>query len=376
MRKYDLKRLQTPYTSPPDDPDRFARAIGADIPSLRRLEALVFDDLSETSWGVSWWLGYALGEKARIAISDYLVVSCQSVIDNLGEARLHLMELADVDEREDHFMRDVLDVGADGRLRGMKSPPRTCAEDDLWHELGELHVAGALRGLASTLDCLAAVLVGVLALDVKIKKASFSDPKVLKGLDISANPVHVKHAHRIRRAIERAGPDGWIDWALAYRHMLLHRARRFVGKKVEPRGAALWRGDGGIVALARVVRHLAVDPESSDIEALVSNANVPVLGEPANETLEGVFHSTLGACRDIGEVLVDVWKERKANPADLPQPAKQWPDFGGGKRAFRGYKSNGAPLRIDQINVDPRTVKRLRAAALDGSRSDRWSKFR
>ena len=55
MRKGDVERLHAPYSETDPLPERFAGAIGAAAPSVRRLHDAVLGDFDEEARGVDWW---------------------------------------------------------------------------------------------------------------------------------------------------------------------------------------------------------------------------------------------------------------------------------------------------------------------------------
>ena len=103
MRKEDNEKFQQPYAAAAPVDDRFADALGVSLPALRELHREVFADFDETAYGVGWWTSHS-GTSRRILISDQLLMCIAGIEINLVEARLHLLELADFDEREDHVV--------------------------------------------------------------------------------------------------------------------------------------------------------------------------------------------------------------------------------------------------------------------------------
>ena len=93
-----------------------------------------------------------------------------------------------------------------------------------------MHQAGLIRGIASALDCLAGVIIGVAALPQSILKADFKQARaVLARVDGTASAgakAQADFAAQLEAAIAHAGPLGWIEWTLDLRNMLVHRGHR------------------------------------------------------------------------------------------------------------------------------------------------------
>ena len=222
MRSTDLARLSQPYVGerPEGEP---LQSLGVDTPVWRQLIRQVFDDfIEEQPYGVSWWAPKC-GTKARILIGDHLYACLVSVTDNLTEAALHRLDFIDYREMDAARFADAVQPRG-GRLT-IEAIPSRHPLDDLIDSLIRMHAAGVVRALAGAFDCLASVVIGVIALPKKIFRAGFKDTRTF----LADRPLHPRQ-YVFREAFERiiaeSGPEGWLDWMLEFRNMLVHRGRR------------------------------------------------------------------------------------------------------------------------------------------------------
>jgi hypothetical protein len=140
MKRYDLEQLRKPYDQAISTEDRFALALGIDCSVIRILFDEIFQDLDEQRYGVGWWAPHP-GTSRRILISDYLLQCVESIRTNLIEARRHLMEASDWQERESDFVANAAKLDENARLL-VQLPPRTAAIDDLPGCMTQLHRVG------------------------------------------------------------------------------------------------------------------------------------------------------------------------------------------------------------------------------------------
>jgi hypothetical protein len=176
--------------------------------------------------------------------------------------------------------------------------------------------------------------------------------------------------------INSSGPDGWLDWTLAFRNMLIHRGRRIDIGQFVPRPEVILGPDGKRVPRARVVTQLPKDPDRSDIEVLREPSIPPVLTEDSETTLKGLIETTRRLTDEVGKELLAIWKWRRANPTKLVQPLRQWPKGLSTKSiGFDGYKPGAFPFKPSQFMSHPVMLRRLRSAALDDSQRVQWQEF-
>jgi len=234
--------------------------------------------------------------------------------------------------------------------------------------MSELHAAGFARAIGSVLDCMAAVVVGVLGLPLNILTADFG--RLLRKYD-QANPfpgpVWSSNFHAVLHAeLRRVGPAGWYDWALGFRNMLVHRARRTRMFNLVPRPLPLVDQYDFPIVLAYAVRLLPREPSLSDIETLRTDQTMlSVLTEHESITLNGIFESTRALVEVAIKEVLDIWKKRRDEPKAVPQPKEQWPIVPSGSPCgFAGYAPGAEVVTPDRIHAHPDAVHRLRAAGL------------
>jgi hypothetical protein len=379
MRATDLARLSEPYPEDADPPDSGAgAALGMELPNWRALEADIFTDFAEQPpYGIGWWAPDP-GTSRRILIADQLYCCAASVEGNMTEAALHWLEFLDVSDRDSARYADAVQL-EDGRPT-LSAPRPQSPLDQLSPVVVRIHYAGIVRGLASALDCLAGVVIGVAALPVNILLADFARARAklnrINGPDSEGAKAQAQLAAQIEANIAAAGPAGWLEWTLDFRNMLIHRGRRLELGQFIPKSPVLYGADAKPVLRARRVNHLPRDPGRSDIEVLVDNPWTYVLTEDDERTLRGLIKSTQVLLEATARDLIELWDWRRRNTKSLRQPLAQWPKGRSiQSTGFDGY----AP---GTVKFDPKmgisnavVARRFRAAALvDESRAD-WANF-
>src|SRR5712692_3979436 len=150
------------------------------------------------------------------------------------EARLHLLELREARDKSatETARRMDLSLGRPQLLRSAR------AADGIPDLAVAVHLAGLLRAMGSALDCLAGVVIGVAAVPQPILWADFGNVtrKYLWKVtaEDSTKRIHADLGLRLREIIDQAGPQGWLDWTLAYRNMVVHRGRHQNLKRLVP----------------------------------------------------------------------------------------------------------------------------------------------
>lgn len=375
MLESDLEKLKRPFTD--DDArtydDRFADALGVGLRPLRSLRDAIQADMDQTVHGIGWWEPF-LDFKHRVLVSDHLVESVVSVETNLVEAKLHVLELHDWWERASAFRRKG-EVSAEAPH--FKHPVPTSPADWLPDRMVDLHIAGAARALASTLDCLAAVIIGVLPLSADILRADFTRTVGRLGASADAGQSEsaapdAKFAADFMQLLGRSGPAGWHRWLMTFRNMLVHRARRLCVSSVSAQAKVL-DAEGNAVFRAESVRLLPAEPELSEIESWAQTRSSPfLLQEPALVTVPRLLGSTTKLISDASEALERIWERRRANPDLIPQPASQWKHGPRDRCNFAGYEPGSAPVRFELMNSSPVVVQRLRGAGLEPRHRSKW----
>ena len=382
MRPADIARLSQRY---PDGPDRntITRALGVQTPNWETLERLVFNDFTtEPPYGIGWWAPHP-GTSRRILISDQLYACTTSVSTNLIEAGLHWLELLDAVDREDTFQADAIQI-VDGQPQ-VCARPRLTPLESLALDMVRLHQVGVARALSGALDCAAGTIIGVMALPLSILKAGFIGVQryfVRRPAATTAGETRQEQfAIQLTETIGRVGPAGWLDWVLNFRNMLVHRGRRIEIGQFVSREPVLCDASGRPILRARVVTHLPLEPDRSDMDVHREPDLPPVLTEDVRQTLEGSMRSVCALVEALGEQLAAEWEWRKEHPAELSQPQAQWPRVGDTATAnrqppFAGY-APGSHTYTPEMFVDchPDMARRLLAAALMDHQRHEWRGF-
>ena len=384
MRPADIARMSQPY---PDGPDRNTtgptHALGVQTPNWEALDRCIFNDFTtEQPYGIGWWAPHP-GTSRRILISDQFYACTTSVSTNLIEAGVHWLELLDAVDREDTFQADVIQI-VDGQLQVCARPRRTPLES-LGPEIVRLHQVGVARALSGALDCAAGTIIGVMALPLSILKADFSGVQQYfrrrqEAPTTEGETLQEQFAIQLTETVERVGPAGWLDWVLNFRNMLVHRGRRIEIGQFVRREPVLCDASGRPIQRARVVTHLPLEPDRSDMDVHREPDLPPVLTEDVRQTLNGSMRSVCALVEALGEQLAAAWEWRKEHPAELSQPQDQWRDVGhtetpNRQPPFGGYAPGSHAYNPEMFVTNPETARRLRAAALMDHQRHEWQQF-
>lgn len=374
MRREDVQRLSQPYSSGHTELDeRFPSALEADIPHARALVREVFNDLSTTSFGISWW-ATLLPDHERILISDYLYQCVNGIELNLVEAKLHYLEWLDARDKENDRIADMASINDLGQIVA-KAPPALKPMDEMPNNIEKLHVCGFFRAIGSSFDCLGSAIIGVLGLKVPLRKSDINKARdILKRTADDGTPaarIWLEFRDQLEELIKSSGPEDWLEWSTQYRNMFVHRGRRLVINHLTGRKPILYDIRGYPIPRMTSTVHLAKYPDKSDIEAMILGP-VTVLNEDAEITLSGVFKSSRELLEAVGEGLVEVWKERRQTPVLISQPISQW-NAVSKPCGFKGYKPSTPPLTMEFIMSHPILYRRMLAASADDSHRPLWN---
>jgi len=371
MRLSDLAKLRTPYSNPADTDSEFARALGIDIHAIHELWQMVFEDLDETIFGIGWWAPHP-GTRRRILISHYLIECIKSIEVNLIEASLHLHEALEFWEKENEIVKHAASIGPDRRLR-IHMPKREKPEDDLAQYMARMHAVDFFRAATGAFDCLAGACVGVLGLAIPIKQTSFG--QVRRAVGSSSPRLHQEFLTELDAVIARSGPQGWLDWMIAMRNMVVHRGRRWRLVELLPKPSGIYGPYGVPVLTSTATERLPPRPQDTQIEAFLSTAT-PVLTETAEDSLRGALRSSIQFVQSIGQQLISAWQTRKSSPALILQPFEQWPSIACDiLPPFDGFKPGSAPYDPSSWHGNPKMGRQFRTAALDDDLRNQWKDF-
>lgn len=275
MRPEDLARLNEPYPEHVEPTEADARsAIGVNLPHWTALADEIFADFTEQPpYGSGWWAPDP-GASRRILISDQLHCCVESVAGNVTEAALHWLEYLGASDRDSARLTDAVKMTPTGPVI---SPPRPRNPfEQLCPDFIRIHQGGIIRALASALDCLAGVMIGTAALPMSILRADFDKARAklakINGAANAGASMQAQLAARLEAAIAAAGPQGWLDWTLDFRNMLVHRGRRIEIGQFLPIKPVLF-GPGWTARAARPPRRAASPrPRSIGCRSISRNA--------------------------------------------------------------------------------------------------------
>ena len=376
MRQEDYDRFDVPYDGlDSQERERKSReGLGVRTVAAHAMFEAIAGDLSEEFFGIGWWAPHP-DKHRRILISDHLLLCAQGVEANIIEARLHLLELREARDKVATIMVNRVIAGPSG-LPQIISHKR--AGEELPSVMATLHLGGLLRAVGSALDCMAAVITGVTALEMNILFADFF--RTLKSLQ-SIEPVgdasreaQADIGSIIGRAIDTVGPPGWLAWTIGYRNMLVHRGRHLQITRLLPDLSPIVSPAGNPVVRTRPVVVLPSDPGRSEVEVLVDAPKHNfMLTEDASVTVEGVYESTVQLVELTSRALLQLWARRKATPSFIFQPRKQWQRLPATEPCgFSGYAPKTVSMGRDAMHVNPLFGRRLMAAAISDGQRGEW----
>ncbi|KIE57794.1 hypothetical protein A946_11220 [Methylacidiphilum kamchatkense Kam1] len=255
--------------------------------------------------------------------------------------------------------------------------------------LVQLHAVGVARALVSALDCVAAVVVGVLPLKETMEDISFSRLRnnmrnLIEGLN---NVIQQESATRVCNLVSSGQGEEWIDWLRRLRNTWIHRGEQPVFM-VDPNSLY-----GPSRALrAEVTWRLPEDPYVPEVWRMAlerlqrkeegSTGFLYPLREDAVSTFHELLKRSVNLIDAIGKELSEVWDWRRDNCRNQPVE-DQWPIKNRYKEAirkarFKGFAPNAMPSKpLYIVLCHPSDFKRWKTAALVDARdvAQVWGKF-
>jgi hypothetical protein len=321
-----------------------ATGLGITWPHLRNLADMMALDYRDDTWGFPQLQDLSQVEQ-RAAASDQIISAADAVLTNLIEART-----------------------AEADFQDRAKSGVTYLDDDIDDETRQdLAVIDFFRAFGSTLDCLAALVIGTVRLPVAIHGASMAH--IIGGLDpakaSTPNQAALWSGYRQLLDRQRAGPpDGWLDWALQYRNALLHRPRQINLHLPRKRNTNLWLPQWVAQAQLRFDLYLRSRPWLPELQHLAEpNANVAdlFLHEPATQTLRGLMEHLNGFVEATAEWLREPWIKLKTGGLALPSQVPRWGPVKEPTIGFGGFAPRAVVLP-DTVVGNPRTVVRFALA--------------
>jgi hypothetical protein len=362
MREEDLERFRMAFHEDEDPESAIARAMGIEISSVSSLAREIVDDLDGTKGGIGWWTGSGMSGENRVIVSDYLVAVVRSLTTNLIEANLHLGESVEAWDDIEFRARDQMNAS------GTPVPIPRSPEDLLSQYVAPLHVNGMLRALASTVDCLAGAIIGVLGLPFDIQTASWQAlPRAESDVWRQLTNEQRRILMEIADDVKSAGPSDWLSWLFEMRNVLVHRGRRFVIYK------SRMMGDGRLVLVTSQLGNLVVleyllpaRPKEPDAQIWRNvGPNESLLTEPAIVTTRGLLRSVNMLTESVAQRLLGMWRMRRTNPGLIQQPFEQLKKQAASRAvAFRGYEPGTSSVSVELMTANVEFATRLAAASV------------
>ncbi len=332
------------------------RALGLRLDEAKALTAALDADLSAEAWGYAQLAD--IGEEVqRTTVSDQIRSAAHGIEENLVEARLHELDVSGL-------------VGP----HGLRMPYENASVNDhLRNDRLEMNSVGFFRAFGSTLDCLAAVLIGVVRIPMSLR---FADMGALARFDPAATgrlvPDDVSGEQRDAWAelvnllddLRRREPAGWYVWGLEVRNAMLHRGRGVRAFLPRPRTTRLQVvTDTPLPALLRFDYYLRKRPWLPDLVQLAraESAGDVWLHEPVQDTLRGLFERLGDMVAELATWALTQW----ANQAETPTysaPTAAWQLGREPETDFVGFGERRAGAEFDAIMVGPGGVEPLRLA--------------
>lgn len=320
----------------------------------------LIDDLRPEVWGHSENDGDAAD------LRDYVFGCASGIETNLQSIAYH--------HAAHKGMRNAHDADMVRYMKAHRVPypkPRERRYDERAVEI-RVHFDGIVQAIGSTLDCLSAVIVGLSGMAIQVRKADLTSV-VRPALDIGGPfpdslervlrkapneelaQIQESAAGGLAGALRSAGPDGWLDWTLGMRNMVVHRERRnqfvmFDGSPPRPRSVSPRNPHASNMSATRAAQ--------SDFESFfISEDNL------------GIADGIVGSLRDsiVGsiEVLARTWNRRKAlGDLGTVPVAIQWKDAQTDP-GFTGYAPGSVTFpKGSSLHMNPVDAERMRRAGL------------
>jgi hypothetical protein len=296
----------------------------------------------------------------RAVVSDQICMSASAIRSNLIEARLH-------EQRLSQILGDS----------GIPFPAEATYGEVLLHNAErDMEIIGCTRAMASALDCLGAVAVGVMRMPTSITRASFLDiERVATGKAMASGTIEQRRAwvdlHELCDAHRKKPPDGWREWLMDMRNLNVHRARQThiqlqrIRDKHQPQAVVVTsEPEEMLKMIARFDLHLRRRPDLPDMHDFISSPTTTNLwiNEPAGTTLAGVFIAVNEMIEEAAQLLASWWRYIRKWPDAFPPPTVKWTLKSLPWPSFDGIAPSTTPFPIGHSHVGPLQAERLALA--------------
>jgi hypothetical protein len=285
---------------------------------LRGLEDRLSADFVVDDYGYAQFSD--LGDiRLRAVVSDQVLRTAHGIGDNLLAACLH----------RDHLESQL------GGGRPMPKGPDAVGALRLNTEI-DIALAGFFGALASALDTLAGVAIGVCRLPRSITKADGRDLEALPAkLHQAGTPTQQQRWSELALRFEAKTtqpPNGWFAWLMEMRNVLTHRARQertFLQQTVErgsPQLAVVTDTPADVADTWVFDLHLRQRPALPDMQEFTRPGALQTLwmAERAVDTIAALLMLVGELIESVAEQLLQVWNESAGNPMAFPAPAGKY----------------------------------------------------
>jgi hypothetical protein len=325
---------------------RFLVEIGVEAKQLDSFAGRLAEAYNVDEWGFQQ-LGAIEDVGQRAVVSDQILTAADAIATNLIEARVHLRDFEEMTAAGEREAREIDHLATDTRI--------------------DLHVVGFFRAFGSTLDCLAAVAVGILRLPRSIHRTSMTALMRLKPAAMQDEQQRAR-VEEMQELIRDAGSKpvaGWLEWAIEHRNALVHRPRQIdfmVPRRTH--AVVVLANPSEWLDLVRYDLHLRSKPWLPDLQHLATpepKAEELLLAEPAGETMAGLFEQLNAFSERFASWLVGVWDRIEARELTLEVPVDSWKEEPDIEIEFAGFQKKTLNAG-DLLRGHPLTTMRLELA--------------
>ncbi len=331
---------------------------GLPFEGMREMDSTLNEDFRAADWGFRQLTDITNLEQ-RAVVSDQIAQAASAIPDNLLEMKSQL---------------EALNETCDGAFRHPSA--ETAAMDGKQTRMARMNVTDFFRAAGSTLDCMAAVSIGILRTPLSIEKASFS--QLIRGLEMHLKgdvPQHQRNSTaNFDSMIESVKNDpwpGWLSWTSDMRNVCIHRARRlFMMLPVDedkPSTKLHVVTDNPydvLMSTSRYMPHLPTKPALPELLNLgtSSGINEVYLNEDAVQTASAISFVVTDLVEKITAQLVDIWQGKDNSPANFKAPECAWQLPEVQSATFQGTSQNKQDVEADFIVMSPGAIERPRLA--------------
>ncbi len=342
-----------------------------ETPKLDLVISALTADLERGDAGFTWINGPTA---LKVLLSDYAITAATTCSQSVKEAALHLQEhesaLGDRLGVFKAYAQGLVEAGQPVDL----DPPSE--ERDLADLRRNIHMVGFFRAIGTALDNVGAMASIVGGLPICVVE-NFTFPKLIWNMNLNAKASHQASQDDLIMALGRCSslsePDGWLEWSLEMRNMLVHRPRRlwFITTGLSNPSTGQRNSDWSYM--------LPRSPEWSDVEMWRSASQIGdnFVPQESSVILNGVLSNTSTLVEELSTEVSKLIFLRRSNPDILIQPLDQWRKtvLPATSKAgnFHGFGPPREMTNTDSISLSQIDHARMRSASFfDAEARNRW----